>query len=189
MQPSGSFELGRSLPEPVQGELVFPATPEDRSQQWTAWQVRAISFWMDRAFVVPGLGWRFGLDPLIGLVPVLGDLASTIVSLYILAAATQLRVPRGTLLRMTLNVALDYVLGSLPIVGNVFDFVWKSNERNVRLLERTLAAGAADRRRQTAGDWLFVGGMALFLLLLFAGSLVLAAIAATWLVHRIEGLV
>jgi hypothetical protein len=188
MTSSGSFELGGRGPQPVQGELVFPGPSEGGAEQRAAWQVRAISFWMDRAFVVPGLGWRFGLDPLIGLVPVVGDLVSTVASLYILAAATQLRVPRGTLLRMTLNVALDYVLGSLPIVGNVFDFVWKSNERNVRLLERSLAAGQAERRRQTAADWLFVGGIALFLLVLLAGSLVLAVLAAAWVVHRPEGL-
>jgi hypothetical protein len=107
---------------------------------------------------------------------VVGDFASAVVSLYILAAAAELRVPRVTILRMGLNIAIDYVLGSLPLAGIFLDFVWKANSRNMQLLERSLAAGPGDRARQSRGDWLFVGGVAAVLALLFAGSLLLAGL-------------
>src|SRR5437763_13712854 len=97
--------------------------------------VRAISVWSDTVFEVPGLGWRFGLDPIIGLIPLAGDFATSLVSLYILALAAEARVPRSTMLRMGLNVAIDYFVGAIPIIGNVFDFAWKANYRNMQPLE------------------------------------------------------
>jgi hypothetical protein len=80
---------------------------------------------MDDVFRVPVLGWRFGLDALLGLIPGLGDTSTSLVSFYILAAAVRYRVPKITLLRMGLNIAFDYVIGSLPVVGDVADAWWK----------------------------------------------------------------
>ncbi len=114
---------------------------------------------MDDLFRVPVLGWRFGLDALIGLVPGLGDTATSLVSFYILAAAVRYRVPKITLLRMGLNIGLDYVVGSLPVVGDVADAWWKSNRKNVELLQKRATVSAEEARTGRASDWLFVGGI------------------------------
>jgi hypothetical protein len=166
----------------VQGELL-PAVDEvdaDR-EQW----VKLLSLWTDNLFEIPGLGWRFGLDPIVGLFPVVGDLASTMVSLYIVAVAVRLRVPPITLARMLLNIGIDYGVGAIPFVGNVFDFMWKANDRNFRLLERSLATPIGSRRRQTFWDWLFVGGMAAAILALFVGSLVAAIFIVKWFANAV----
>src|SRR5690349_22651282 len=91
---------------------------------------------MDDMFRVPVLGWRFGLDALIGLIPGFGDTATSLVSFYILASAVRYRVPKITLLRMGMNVGIDYLVGSLPVVGDVADAWWKSNHMNLELLKK-----------------------------------------------------
>ncbi len=169
---------------PLVGELLEadkqPARSGFQNEQWA----RLLSYWTDSVFEIPGLGWRFGLDPLIGLVPIVGDLASTAVSFYILSLAAHHGVSRSTLARMTMNVGIDYVLGSLPLIGNVFDFAWKANQKNMVLLERELAAPARERRRQTLVDWLIIGGMMVLLVAAFVGSVVLAIVLANWLLGR-----
>jgi hypothetical protein len=129
---------------------------------------------MDEVFRVPVLGWRFGLDALIGLIPGLGDTSTSLVSFYILAAAVRYRVPKITLLRMGLNIAFDYVIGSLPVVGDVADAWWKSNRMNLDLLRRRATVSAAEARSGRASDWLFVGGIIVVLILLALGSAVIS---------------
>jgi len=114
---------------------------------------------MDDLFRVPVLGWRFGLDALIGLIPGLGDTTTSLVSFYILAAAVRYRVPKITLLRMGLNIGIDYVVGSLPIVGDVADAWWKSNQMNLDLLRKRATVSAEEAHAGSIGDWLFVGGI------------------------------
>jgi hypothetical protein len=167
-------------------------TAENRPR-WTAadeqWRwIQRISNWTDEAFEIPGLDVRFGVDPLLGLVPVVGDLAGTILSAWILLAAAQLGVPRITLARMLLNVGIDFILGSIPLVGAVADFAWKANARNVALLERTLPTSLPQRRTQRAFDWLFVGGVLALLLAMFIGSLVAAIFIAQWIASLIASL-
>lgn len=178
--PEGILETN---PKSVEGELLPPISTRDDAlrQRW----VKLLSVWTDTVFEVPGLGWRFGLDPIIGLVPVVGDLASALVSFYILSLAAQMQVPRVTLVRMMLNVAIDYVVGSIPLLGNVFDFGWKANYWNAQLLERTLAAPAYERRQQTIWDWLFVGGLMTLLVAVVIGSLVAAILIAAWIAKRL----
>ena len=125
---------------------------------------------MDDVFRVPVLGWRFGLDALLGLIPGLGDTSTSIVSFYILAAAVRYRVPKITLLRMGVNIAFDYVIGSLPVVGDVADAWWKSNRMNLDLLRKRATVSAAEARSGRASDWLFVGGIIAALTLLALGS-------------------
>ena len=125
---------------------------------------------MDDLFRVPVLGWRFGLDALIGLVPGLGDTTTTIVSFYILAAAVRYRVPKVTLLRMGLNIAIDYLVGSLPIVGDFADAWWKSNQKNIDLLRRRATVSPEEATEGRASDWLFVGGIILGLTALALAS-------------------
>lgn len=114
---------------------------------------------MDDLFRVPVLGWRFGLDALIGLIPGVGDTATSLVSFYILAAAVRYRVPKITLLRMGFNIGIDYAVGSLPLVGDLLDAWWKSNQRNLDLLKKRATVSAEEARAGRASDWLFVGGI------------------------------
>jgi hypothetical protein len=125
---------------------------------------------MDDLFRVPGLGWRFGLDALIGLIPGFGDTATSLVSFYILAAAVRYRVPKVTLARMGLNIALDYAVGSLPLVGDFVDAAWKSNHKNIDLLKKRATVSAEEARSGKASDWLFVGGIILGLIVLALAS-------------------
>ena len=114
---------------------------------------------MDDLFRVPVLGWRFGLDALIGLIPGLGDTSTALVSFYILAAAVRYRVPKITLLRMGLNIGIDYVVGLLPLVGDLADAWWKSNQMNLDLLRKRATVATPDARGASMSDWLFVGGI------------------------------
>src|SRR5918911_662351 len=85
-----------------------------------------LSYLLDGLFRIPGTHWRFGLDALVGLIPGIGDAATSVASFYILAAGVRYRVPKVTLLRMAINIAIDYLLGVVPVIGDVFDFAWKS---------------------------------------------------------------
>lgn len=94
---------------------------------------------LDARFQIPGTGIRFGLDSLIGLVPGVGDAATALIGLYIVFRARALGASRWTQARMVGNVLVDMVIGTIPLVGDIFDVAYKSNLRNVRLLQRSLA--------------------------------------------------
>jgi hypothetical protein len=125
---------------------------------------------MDDLFRIPVIGWRVGLDAIVGLIPGLGDTATSLVSFYILASAVRYRVPKVTLLRMGINIGIDYLLGSLPLVGDLFDAWWKSNQMNVALLRKRATVSASQARQGRISDWLFVGFMILLLIALAAGA-------------------
>lgn len=111
-------------------------------------RLRRLADLLDSRFQVPGTNWRFGLDGLVGLVPGIGDTASALVSLYIVAEAWRLGVRKRTITRMIGNVAIDSLIGAVPVAGDLFDFVWKSNARNLRLIERDLERLAISGRRR-----------------------------------------
>lgn len=136
-----------------------------------------LSWLMDDLIRVPGLGWRFGLDAIVGLIPAFGDTATTIVSFYILVSAVRYRVPKVTLLRMGMNIGIDYLLGSLPLVGDIFDAWWKSNQMNVELLSQRATVSASEARKGTLSDWLFVG----LIIFLLAGLAIGAAAVSFYL--------
>ena len=129
---------------------------------------------LDCAFVVPGTDFRIGLDPLLGLVPGLGDLASPLFAIALLWQSRDLGIPRVVQLRMIFNVAIDALVGLLPVAGDLFDFAWKANDRNLVLLERH----AYEQRRPSASDWLFVIGSIALLLVIAAVPFLLAG----WLI-------
>ena len=129
-----------------------------------------LSWLMDDLIRIPGINWRFGLDALVGLIPGFGDTATSLVSFYILVSAVRYRVPKVTLLRMGLNIAVDYLLGSLPLVGDLFDAWWKSNQMNVALLSKRATVSAEEARKGKISDWLFVGAIILLLAGLAIGS-------------------
>ena len=130
-----------------------------------------LSHWLDGVFRVPGTGWRFGLDALVGLVPGVGDMATTAVSFYILAAGVRYRVSKATLLRMGANLGIDYLLGSVPLLGDFFDVYWKANQMNVELLKQRATVSPEEARRGRLSDWLFVGVLMLVLLLTLVGAI------------------
>src|SRR5688572_6007026 len=102
-------------------------------------RLRRFARWLDAGLRVPGTDLRFGLDPVIGLIPGAGDTVGALLGGWILVEAGRRGVPRATLLRMAFNVVLDALLGAVPVVGDVFDVAWKSNLRNVELLEQAAA--------------------------------------------------
>ena len=116
-----------------------------------------LSWLMDDLFRIPGIGWRIGLDALVGLIPGFGDTATSLASFYILASAVRYGVPKVTILRMGLNIGIDYVMGSLPVVGDLFDTWWKSNRMNVELVRKRATVSADEARKGKISDWLFVG--------------------------------
>jgi NAD/NADP transhydrogenase beta subunit len=113
-------------------------------------RARALATLLDDAIRIPGTSVRFGIDPIVGLVPGLGDLLGGAASIYIILEAARAGASSSVLLRMSINVGIDTVVGSLPVLGDLFDFAWKSNTRNVRLLSRHLEAPAQTRRASTA---------------------------------------
>ena len=130
-----------------------------------------LSLYLDGLFRIPGTGWRFGLDAIIGLIPNVGDTLTSFASFYILLAGARYGVPKITLLRMAFNIGLDYVVGTIPFIGDAFDFVWKANKQNMDLI-RTRAAG---KDKGTTSDYLFVFGMIGFLVLLLIASIIVSA--------------
>jgi len=114
--------------------------------------IRRLTRLMDTAFRVPGLGLKVGFDPIIGLIPGVGDLIATIISAYIIILATQFRLPKGLLGTMIMNVALEFVVGTIPLFGDIFDAYFKSNVRNLDLLEKHLATVAPNLQAEDNWD-------------------------------------
>jgi len=138
-------------------------------------ELEVLSQLMDNQFRLPILGWRFGLNAIIDLIPEFGDIATTIIALYVLVSAVRYRVPKITLLRMGLNIAIYFVVGLVPLVGDLFAIWWKPNIRNINLLRRCATVSAAEARQARTSHRLFVGGIVTLLLGLLFGSLALAA--------------
>lgn len=136
--------------------------------------LRKVSQLLDSAFPVPGTSYRVGLDPILGLVPGIGDLVSPLFTIGILWQGRDLGLPRIVQLRMIFNVAIDTLTGIVPVVGDLFDFAWKANNKNMALLERH----AHEESAASSGDWLFVGAMVLLLLLIAVTPFIIAG----WLI-------
>ncbi|MGB3201604.1 MAG: DUF4112 domain-containing protein [Nodosilinea sp.] len=101
-------------------------------------RIRRISRLMDTAFKIPVVGLKIGWDPVLGLIPGLGDLIATVISAYVIVLAARFRLPRSVLAQMVLNIGLEAVVGTVPLLGDVFDAFYKSNVRNLKLLEAHL---------------------------------------------------
>ena len=142
-------------------------------QQIVARLQRLACLW-DAAIRLPG-GVAIGLDPLIGLVPGVGDAAGALVSGYIVLEAARLGVPAPTLLRMLANIGIDALVGAVPVLGDLFDIGWKSNLKNVALIEQHVADPHA--ARQASRGWLALIGGALLVL-------IVGGVALGWLLLR-----
>jgi hypothetical protein len=128
---------------------------------------------LDQALRIPGTRLRIGLDPILGLLPGGGDALGALLSAAVVLLAVRHGLPRIVVARMVFNVAVDFVVGIIPILGDLFDAAWKANSRNLRLLERH----ATGQRRPAWRDWLWVWGLLAALGLLVAAVTVLAVLA------------
>lgn len=130
------------------------------------WMERA-AWLLDDAIRVPILNRRIGLDPLIGLIPGAGDTVAALMAATTLLSALKHGIPGVTIARMGVNIALDYLIGLVPLLGDLGDFAFKANRRNLELLRRHALA----KRQASAGDYAVVAGLALGLSGLFAGGI------------------
>jgi hypothetical protein len=140
-------------------------------------RVRTLSWLLDNSIPIPGTRWRIGLDPLLGLIPGLGDSAGAILSGYVLVEAARMGASRGTLLRMAWNILVEWVVGLVPLVGDLFDAAWKANQRNIGLMERAVLTPASARRRDRG-----------FLVALLIGMMTLGAALITGSIVLLKGL-
>jgi len=145
-------------------------------------RLRTLSRLLDSAFVIPGTRYRFGFDAMVGLVPGLGDAVSAVFSGYIILQASRLGAPRSVVTRMIANVALDTVVGWVPILGDLFDVAWKSNLRNMALLESHLQQPAAARAGSRKALVLVSG----VLLLLIIGAVALGVLVAKLVLNLLQ---
>jgi hypothetical protein len=149
---------------------AFGLTREERKKIEIEDGLESLSKYLDDWVKIPVVGWRFGLDALIGLIPNVGDTVTSLASFYILVAGVRYGVPKITLLRMAFNIGLDYVVGTIPFVGDAFDFFWKSNKQNIDLIrERGTGKGNG-----TTGDYIFVFGIIALLIALLIGSILVS---------------
>jgi hypothetical protein len=146
-------------------------------------RIRRLAWWLDQGIRIPGTQLRIGLDPILGLVPGLGDSAGALLGAAILWEGIRSGVQRVTLVRMAANIVLDTAVGSVPVAGDVFDAAWKSNMRNLELLERHAAAPSKARR----SDSLFVVGLIAIVVALVVGLLAGAALLTGVLLRLITG--
>ena len=146
-------------------------------------RARTLARLRDSDVRVPGTGIRFGADAVIGLIPGLGDIGGAALAGYLVILAQRLGVPRSVVLRMLANVAVDTLGGTVPLIGDLFDVAYKSNLRNVALLERALERPAATTRTSR----LMVAGTILGIALLVAGGLVITVLAIRAIAGAVNG--
>lgn len=115
-------------------EILPPLRGSAQSESEALARLDFLATMLDSAFLIPGTNVRFGLEGVVGLFPGIGDAITTAVSAWIVYEAKQLGVPKHVLARMIGNVALDGIVGAVPLVGDVFDVMWKANRRNIKLL-------------------------------------------------------
>ena len=146
------------MSEAIEGEIVGRSRAE-RFHDAEA-RIHRMTRIMDDVARVPGTDQRFGLDPIIGLIPIVGDVAGALVGGWIVLEATRFGIPRIAVARMVVNVLVDLALGIIPIVGIVLDVVSRSNARNLEIFRRH----ALDPHATTAGHQAFFVGLALVIL-------------------------
>ena len=140
--------------------------------------LKILSTLLDSQFRGP-FGLRFGWDAILGLVPVVGDLATTAVSIFIMGQAAKLGASPSTIARMAINVAIENIVDMIPLAGNIFDFFWKANNRNIQILE----SHVQNPGKTTLQSRITVGFVILCLLALLVGTGYLAFVIFEWLMQ------
>ena len=160
------------------GRVAIP--PSERERMRSAAQ--HLAWLLDNAFEIPGTRYRIGLDPIIGLIPVIGDLIAFLIGSYIVVLASRFGVPRVVLWRMWLNLGIDFAIGAVPIVGDTLDVLWKANAMNAWLLDRALKDPRGTAR---SSAWLLAGLVAL-LLAVTVGAVLLIVWMVQALIHALR---
>ena len=154
-------------------ESIVAADPDSATRR-----VRVLAKLLDNSIAIPGTGWKIGFDPIVGLIPGIGDLIGAVLSGYIILEAARAEVPMYTLVRMLVNVGIDTLVGSIPAVGDLFDAAWKSNTKNVALLERHLSGDRAAIAREKRGAIAAMILIVIVLILIVGAGLALGIYAA-----------
>lgn len=126
------------MPDPIRPQAMGFLLPTGSDPVSVRRRLEMLEHLLERSFVVPGTQYRFGLDGVVGLVPVIGDLVTTAMGAYLVWEARNLGLPKWKLWRMAGNVGFDTLLGAVPLVGDAADFLFKSNTRNLRIVKRHL---------------------------------------------------
>lgn len=161
------------MPRAAARRTPQPVTPVQRARLEA---LRRLTRLLDDQFRVPGTRLRFGWDPIVGLIPGLGDAVPPIFSALVLLQARHMRIPPVAQARMLLNVVIDLLIGAVPVAGDLFDFAWKSNARNLVLLERHVEEVGPPR----PGDSAFVGAVAAALIACAALPIIVLAWLLSW---------
>jgi len=140
--------------------------------------VRFLADLLDQRFTIPGTSIRVGLDPIVGLIPGIGDALANIAGSAILIIAVQLNIPKIVLTRMGLNIAANALIGAIPVFGALFSIWFRSNAKNADLLERY---AGSERRRAGLDDWLFVAGIISAVVLIGFGIILAIVWVIGWL--------
>ena len=142
--------------------------------------IELIARLMDSRFKIPGTRFRFGLDPLIGLIPGLGDFTGFLISGYMILICARNGAGGFVLARMTLNVFIDALIGAIPLIGDLFDFAYKANDRNLKLMQQHYIEG-----RHRGGAWKVVVPILIVLFIVIAALAWCGYKAFTWVIHSI----
>ena len=153
---------------------VLPPDPKSHGTTEVDAAIGVIAHIMDSLFRVPGTKFRFGANPIIGFIPVVGDQIDAVVSASVLLRSVKHRIPKIVLARMGLNVLLNALFQGIPVVGDFATFVFKANQQNYRLLQKYAGQG----KPATRGDWIFVFGI-------IGGSFALAILLSFLLVYAV----
>jgi hypothetical protein len=146
-------------------------------------RLRRISHLLDNAIPIPGTPYRFGLDPILGLIPGGGDLIGSIFAGYVVFKSAQMGVPQETLVKMAANIVFDTVAGTVPVAGDLFDVAWKANVKNIELLDAHLGSPEQGKK----ADWLFVAALLLGLMLIVGSVIFLSVTFLGWVFLVITG--
>lgn len=144
---------------------------------------RWIALLMDDLLRLPGTRFKIGIDPLIGLIPGIGDTGSAMVSAIALIQAARHGIPKIILARMSVNILLNEFIGIVPVVGDAFSFWFKSNARNYNLLKQHMSAA----RKPRAGDWIFVVGVLIALAIIVAAGIFVSLLVIQQLIRLLSG--
>jgi hypothetical protein len=145
-------------------------------------RLKGLSRLLDSAIAIPGTRYRFGLDAIVGVVPGIGDAIGAVFSLYIIFQAARMGVPKATLARMLGNVGIDTLVGEIPLLGDLFDVGFKSNIRNLALIEQHVARPAAAR----AQSGRLILGLGIGLLLLLIAIVALGVVVGNFVLNALR---
>ncbi|MBH0202334.1 MAG: DUF4112 domain-containing protein [Nitrospira sp.] len=170
-----------SVPQDTESKPRVKVLPRDETREHLITIADMLAKVMDTTIRIPGTSWYIGLDPLLGLIPGIGDALANLIGTIILGLATRLQLPRIVLARMSLNLLINGTVGAVPIVGDLFSIWFRSHTRNAALLRE--AAVKSDRETHT--DWFYVAGI-------IGGTVVVLLLAIAfvmWLVVKFWALI